>query len=157
MILPIHTIFSSIALIAGAIIFIRPKGTPLHRKLGYAYNISMVGLIVTSFWIFELFEGFGVYHALSIVSLVTLAIGMYYPLFGRAKDSWFGYHYVWMAYSYIGLIMAGGSHLFQYFPDWPVWFRAALFWGLPYVGGSILVFSNKKKLMASVSARIQKG
>lgn len=141
----IHTIASVLALLAGGLIFIIPKGTVRHRKLGYAYAINMGILLVTSFFIFDLWGAFGVYHALSIVSFVTLAIALYYPIKGRNSKHWMRQHMIWMGYSYIGLVMAGGSHLFSVFPDWSPWLRAGLFWGLPYIVGSVLIFSNAKK------------
>ena len=143
MILIIHTLSSIVSLIAGALIFLTPKGIVLHKKIGYTYSICMLILLVTSFGLYNLFGGFGVYHALTIVSLVTLAIALYFPLAGRSKANWAEYHLIWMGYSYVGLVMAGGSHLFSVFPDWPDWMRIILFWGLPYIVGSILIFKNR--------------
>lgn len=146
MIIIVHTLFSVTALVAGAYIFFIQKGTSLHKSLGYIYSTSMVALIVTSFWIFELWGGFGVYHAMSMVSFITLCIGLYFPLFRRDLEHWYVHHYIWMGYSYIGLVMAGGSHCFKYFSDYPSWLLMIAFWGLPYGIGSYLIFSNKKKI-----------
>ncbi len=142
MILIIHTIVSSIALLAG-IIFLLPKGTRKHKWIGYTYTLSMLICLITSFGLFNLWGSFGVYHALSIVSFLTLVIALYFPLFGRKRKSWVESHLIWMGYSYVGLVMAAGSHFFSVFPDWPVWLRMVLFWGLPYVLGSTLIFRNK--------------
>ncbi|MEL6122114.1 MAG: DUF2306 domain-containing protein [Bacteroidota bacterium] len=155
MLVTVHTLFSVLALLSGLVVFFLPKGTMRHKQIGYTYVVSMFALIITSFWIFDLFAGFGVFHAMSIVSLVTLIIALYFPLFGRSGELWFIAHYIWMGYSYVGLVMAAGSHLFEYFPDWSPWLRMVLFWGLPYVGGTIMIFSNKKKLTESVSARMR--
>jgi len=114
----------------------------------------MLILLVTSFWIFDLFGAFGVYHALSIVSSLTLIIALYFPLAGRKKANWVEHHLLWMGYSYVGLIMAGGSHLFPIFTDWPVWLRMTLFWGLPYAVGSVLIFKNKKSAAKSAAENI---
>jgi len=144
MILFIHTIFSVTALLAGAI-FLFSKGTKLHKKIGYVYTLSMLSCVITSFGLFSLWGSFGVYHALSIVSFLTLMIALYFPLFGRKKKNWVEQHLVWMGYSYIGLVMAGGSHLFNLVPDWPSWLSMGLFWFVPYLVGSVLIFSNMTK------------
>lgn len=151
----IHTIFSVLALISGAVVIMQTKGTTAHKRYGYTYCISMVILIATSFMIFDLFEGFGAYHALAIVSLVTLCLGMFFPLFKRNYSGWVIQHYMWMSYSYVGLVMAGGSHLFAVFPTWPSWLSITLFWVLPYVAGSILIFRNRKKILLEIQEKFK--
>ncbi len=141
----IHTLFSVLALMSGALIFLTKKGTKQHKRTGYLYSISMALLLVTSFGLYSLWGSFGVYHALSIVSLLTLAIALYFPLAGRRKKNWVEYHLLWMGYSYVGLIMAAGSHLFSIFPGWPNWFRIVLFWIFPYLIGTLLIFKNRVK------------
>ena len=143
MILIVHTAFSTIALIAG-IIFLIPKGTRKHKKIGYIYVFSMMGSLITSFGLFNLWDRFGVYHALSIVSFLTIALALYFPLAGRNRKKWAEHHLLYMGYSYVGLVMAAGSHLFSVFPEWPVRLRIGLFWVLPYVLGTIFIFINNK-------------
>ncbi len=144
MVLVIHTIFSVSALLAG-IIFLMPKGTKKHKIIGYAYVFSMVICLITSFGLFNLWKGFGVYHALSIVSFLTLAIALYFPIAGRKKKNWAELHLLWMGYSYVGLVMAAGSHMFLVVPEWPNWLRIMVFWVLPYVFGSVLIIKNKSE------------
>ena len=149
----IHTIFSVVALLAGGYVLLNHKGTQRHKVVGRVYAISMLVLLITSFFIFDLFGSFGPFHVLSIVSIITLALGMYFPLFARQNRGWLIQHYMWMSYSYVGLVMAGGSHLFGLMPAWPYWLQMALFWGLPYVVGSILIFWNRKRILQEVKAR----
>lgn len=149
----VHTIFSILALLAGAYIFFNPKGTARHVFVGRIYIFSMAALLLTSFFIFDLFGGFGAFHALSIVSIVTITLGMYFPLFARRYKGWLIHHYMWMSYSYVGLIMAAGSHLFGLVPHWPSWLRVLLFWGLPYILGSILIFRNRRRILQEVKER----
>ncbi|MBR9847428.1 MAG: hypothetical protein GYB35_15575, partial [Algicola sp.] len=87
MILIIHTIFSILALLVG-IIFLFPKGTKQHKKIGYIYSVSIVMCVLTSFGLFNLFGSFGVYHVLSIVSFLTLMIALYFPIYGRTSKNW---------------------------------------------------------------------
>ncbi len=149
----IHTLFSVLALLAGGYIFFSAKGTARHVQAGWVYVASMLILIFTSFFIFDLFGGFGVFHALSIVSLGTMALGIYFPLFARSNRGWLIQHYMWMSYSYVGLVMAGGSHLFGLVPEWPNWLRIFLFWGLPYLLGSFWIFRFRKRTLQEVKDR----
>jgi uncharacterized membrane protein len=154
MILTIHTIFGVVALVAGAWNLVAMKGTRRHRVVGWVYAGSMTGLIVTSFAIFEVFDGFGPFHALSLVSGGTLAIAIYFPLQREHYEHWLLHHYYWIAYSYIGLVMATGSHLFEYGPPgWPFWALAVLYWVVPYVVGSALIFGRRDAIMERIRAR----
>lgn len=130
------------------------KGTRRHRLVGWIYVGAMVLLILTSFTIFELTGGFGSYHVMSIVSGGTLALAIYFPLRRRHHGGWMEHHYFWIAYSYVGLVMATGSHFFQYGPlGWPFWARALLYWGLPLAVGSALIFGRKDRILERTRAR----
>lgn len=149
----VHTIFSVLAVITGGVVLLQPKGTRLHIRVGYAYVVSMFFCLFTSFFIFDLFGSFGAYHVLSIVSLVTIGLGMYFAIFGRNSKGWAIQHYMWMSYSFVGLIMAGGSHLFGVFRGLPNWLEIILYWVLPYAVGSWLIFRNRRKILSSVKDR----
>jgi uncharacterized membrane protein len=147
MLLAIHTAFGIVALVSGAWNLLARKGDRRHRAVGYVYAGSMTGLVLTSFGIFEVFSGFGPFHALSLVSGGTLALAMYFPLRRDRHDGWLEHHYMWITYSYVGLVMATGSHLFEVVPSLPGWAGALLFWVLPYVVGSALIFARKQALL----------
>ena len=143
-----HTVVGVIALVSGAWNLSTQKGTYLHRIIGYVYVGSMTILIISSFAIFELFDGFGPYHAMSLVSGVTIALAIYFPIRRSRYTNWLEHHYMWITWSYVGLIMATGSHLFQYGPaGWPFWSRSLLYWVLPCLIGAILIFSNRSRLI----------
>ena len=153
MMLTVHTLFGVVALIAGAWNLTTTKGTRRHRLVGWTYVGSMVGLILTSFAIFELFGGFGPFHALSLVSGATLALAVYFPLRRAHHPGWMEHHYFWIAYSYVGLVMATGSHLFAYGPPgWPGWARALLYWGAPFIIGSALIFGQRTRVLRQLGA-----
>jgi len=152
MILTIHTIFGIIALITGAWNLTTQKGTKRHRFVGWVYAISMFCLIGTSFSIFELFGDFGPFHVMSLVSGVTIFLALYFPLRRNLYANWLEHHYMWITWSYVGLIMATGSHLFQYGPaGWPFWTRAVLYWGLPCVIGATLIFGWRNTMLERFS------
>ena len=152
MIEPLHTALGVIALASGAWNLLTRKGTARHRLVGWVYAGSMTGLIATSFAIFELFGGFGPFHAMSLVSGGTLALALYFPLRRDHYDHWFEHHYMWITWSYVGLVMATGSHLFALGPPgWPFWARALLYWGLPCAVGAALIFGWRGRMLARFS------
>ena len=154
MILTIHIAFGFLALIAGAWNLLAMKGTQRHRLVGWVYVGSMVGLLLTSFGIFEVFGGFGPFHAMSLVSGGALAFAIYFPLRRKRYEHWMVHHYMWITYSYVGLVMATGSHLFHYGPaGWSFWARAALYWGVPYVVGSALIFGRRDVILNRLRTR----
>ncbi len=53
----LHTGCAVVALLTGAMVLLRPKGTAAHRRLGWAYAGSMLGLNVTALLIYRLFGG----------------------------------------------------------------------------------------------------
>jgi uncharacterized membrane protein len=149
----VHTALGFIALLSGAWNLMTMKGTSRHRTVGYIYVASMTGLILTSFAIFEVFGGFGPFHALALLSGGTLAVALYFPLRRQHHEGWMIHHYFWIAYSYVGLVMATGSHLFAYGPPgWSFWARAMLYWVAPYVVGSALIFARRDAIISRLQA-----
>lgn len=148
-----HTILGFIALGTGAWNLVTKKGTFHHRVIGFIYVGSMITLIITSFGIFELFEGFGPYHIMSLISGGTVILAIYFPLRRQKYKNWLEHHYMWITWSYVGLVMATGSHLFQYGPaGWPYWALILLYWVLPCVIGGSLIYRNRKRLLIQHSA-----
>lgn len=144
----IHTALGLIALFAGAWNLLTQKGTARHRLMGWVYVASMSGLLGTSFFIFDLFGGFGPFHAMSLASGVTLGLAIYFPLRRDHHEHWLEHHYMWITWSYVGLVMATGSHFFAYGPPgWPAWARALLYWGLPCVLGATFIFGWRAEML----------
>jgi uncharacterized membrane protein len=56
-----HMIFALAAMLSGASVLLRRKGTLWHKRLGYLYAACMVGLNVTALMIFRLFGRPGPY------------------------------------------------------------------------------------------------
>lgn len=147
-----HTILGFIALISGAWNLFTKKGTSQHRLIGFTYVSSMMLLIGTSFGIFELFNGFGPYHLMSLISGGTVMLAIYFPLRRQKYKNWLEHHYMWISWSYVGLVMATGSHLFQHSPaDWPYWLLILLYWALPCMIGAALIYGNRKRLLSQFS------
>ncbi|WP_349354359.1 DUF2306 domain-containing protein [Gracilimonas sp. BCB1] len=147
-----HTLMGAIALLSGAFNLVTTKGTKTHRIMGWTYVLSMGALIITSFAIFDLFGGFGPFHVMSMISGVTIALAVYFPLRRHKHKNWLEHHYMWISWSYVGLLMATGSHLFEYGPEgWSGLARAFLYWGLPCIVGASIIYWNKKRLLTKHS------
>ena len=158
MLIATHTLFGAFALAAGAAVLLRPKATRWHRQAGVLYVGAMVLLCVEAFGIRDstpFFRGLGPFHILAVVSLVTVLGG--YAVARRRRPGWFEVHYRLMAWSYVGLVMATGSHLFR-----PVFLfllrdlglarglalglTAGVLWGLPPLVGVALLWRRRAAL-----------
>lgn len=102
----IHTATAVLAIVFGSMIFLRPKGGTLHRRIGYVYTVCMIVMLVTSFMLYRLTGGFNVLHAAAILSSITLGVGLRFAILRRPARGWYFFHYLWMSWSYIGLLAA---------------------------------------------------
>lgn len=75
-----HVAAAAIAVPLGAYNLLRkPRGDGLHKALGYTWAALMAWVALSSFWIRELNDGaFSWIHGLSVLTLVTLALGIYF-------------------------------------------------------------------------------
>jgi uncharacterized membrane protein len=106
----IHTIASLIALGAGAVVLVRPKGTPLHRLRGRVYALALVATCLTSFAIYR--RGmFWFPHWFGVVSLIVVTAGVALAHFKQPRD-WMHLHLTCMVASYYMLIGGGVNELF---------------------------------------------
>jgi hypothetical protein len=126
----------------------------------------MLLLCVTSFWIYELFDSFGPFHACAIVSLVSVIGGMCAPLLRHwIGEAWLEMHYKFMLWSYVGLVMATGSHFFE--PLVPLLYNstplsmkgsvlttALLCWAAPAAIGGTLIYRRKDGIFEQVRERM---
>ena len=102
----IHTLAAITALLAGLLVFLRPKAGTLHRRIGYVYSAAMVIMIATALWIYQLTGSFNLLHAFALVSTVQLSCGLYHVIARRPRGAWMKAHFEWMCGSYIGLCAA---------------------------------------------------
>ena len=113
----LHLASALASLVIGAYVFLGTrKGTRLHRRAGWAYVAAMLALNVTALLIYRLFGGFGPFHVAAILSLVTTLAGVVTARALRQRrlarnpqgngPDYAGHHYMWMSYSYLGLVAA---------------------------------------------------
>jgi uncharacterized membrane protein len=98
----VHTLASILALIFGTWVLLTKKGNQRHKQMGYAYTASMAAVLVTSFFMYNLFGGFGIFHVFAIVSSATLVAGMV-PILRKKPKHYISLHFNFMYWSVIGL------------------------------------------------------
>ena len=112
----IHTVFATVALVAGAAVLLLRKGTRWHRTLGHMYLTSMIALNTSAFFIYDLFGNFGPFHWMAVASLVTLLAGMIPVLTRRPKGHWLAVHAGFISGSYVGLVAGAAAEVTSRIP-----------------------------------------
>jgi len=141
----IHLISSCLALIFGTYILLAKKGTKLHIKIGYLYVISMGILICTAFMIYRLFNGWGIFHYTTLVSLISIVLGMVPIWTKKPKNNWKHLHFTFMYWSVIGLYAAFAAETLVRIPKSPFYGMVGLATGGIMLIGGIIFAINKKK------------
>jgi len=101
----IHFAFALAAIASGPVVLRARKGTRFHRRAGWTYVVSMVGVNVTALMIYRLLGDFGPFHWAALFSLASVIAGVV-PVRRRANRHWLKGHAGWMAGSYVGLCAA---------------------------------------------------
>ena len=141
----IHFISSLLALFFGSLILILKKGTKKHKKMGYAYAVSMLILLITSFMIYRLFNGFGIFHYAAILSAVTLILGMIPAWTKKPRTKWLIRHFSFMYWSVIGLYAAFVSEILTRIPETPFFSMVGLATAIIIILGTLFFLKNRKK------------
>lgn len=114
----IHIGAAFTALGLGFINVVMKKGTPLHRFVGIFYVFAMVALNAAALSIYDMTGHFGIFHALAIFSLFCVLMGLQAAIFRRGD--WLRGHYMWMGWSYFGLLAAAFAETMIRVPVFPV-------------------------------------
>ncbi len=96
------------ALFLGAPVLLMKKGNSLHKALGRIWVALMVTTSISSFWLQGLTGSIGPIHIFSVVTLVSIPLGIYHIRTGNVAA-----HQRAMTGPYIGLLIAG---LFAFTP-----------------------------------------
>lgn len=107
----LHAYAALAAFVLGAVQLAGVKGTTRHRVLGYTWVALMLTVALSSFWIHEirLVGPWSPIHLLSISTLVTLPLGLYY-----ARNHIVGGHQKTMTGLFLGALVIAG--LFTFVP-----------------------------------------
>jgi uncharacterized membrane protein len=106
----VHVLAAFSALGAGAAVILSPKGTHTHRVLGTVYVLALAFVDVAALSLHRE-NTFGVFHALAVVSLVTIAVGLGPLIFGGRSPMVITTHAYCITWSYAGLVAAGCGQL----------------------------------------------
>lgn len=102
----VHFIAANLSLLSGTYILLTRKGTKFHKGVGYLYVVSMIVVLVTSFMIYRLFNGFGIFHAFACLSTFALLGGMLPMLKKNRTIKDLQQHSEVMGWSVVGLYCA---------------------------------------------------
>lgn len=149
-----HLIAGIAALILGFAVLVIKKGTRIHRKVGYAYTLSMVVLIGSSFGIYRLFGGFGVFHGLALVSTFSLVAGMMPMLRKQRTPKDYETHFKRMYFSVVGLYAAFAAESFVRVPAFGSFWQAVAWACVLIFVGCFIAFIRMKPIW---SAKFGKG
>lgn len=141
----IHLISSIVALIIGTLVLIMKKGTIQHKRIGYVYVISMVLLLLTSFMIYRLFNGWGIFHYTTIASLLTISLGMIPIWTKKPSKKWKYMHFSFMYWSVIGLYSAFVAEVITRIPETSFFGMVGIAFVIIVLAGGIFFGVNKSK------------
>ncbi|MET1012650.1 MAG: DUF2306 domain-containing protein [Actinomycetota bacterium] len=105
-----HVAAAISALLAGAAVLLRPKGTRSHRRIGTVYVVALVLVNVAALSLHRE-NAVGVFHGLAVASLVTIGVGLSPLLLGKRSETAIATHAYCMTWSYAGLVAAGCGQL----------------------------------------------
>ena len=106
-IVKLHVVTMLSLLPLGAVQLALPKGSPLHRSLGYLFVALMLITVTASFFIREPGGGFAVSHLFIPTIIIMLALGLWAVKRGNIVG-----HRRWMTFVYIGALFGGGGFAF---------------------------------------------
>lgn len=102
-----HFVLAIVALVLGARVLMRRKGTAWHKGQGRWFAGAMVALNVAGLFVHQDTPGYGPFHLLAIVSLGTLAGGIMMARTAGSTRARVLNHAYFMCWAYAGLVTAG--------------------------------------------------
>ncbi len=137
----VHMAAVLLALVSGTAVVGLPKGTLVHRRLGWAYVGSMVVVLWTAFRLYYLFGRFGVVHWGAVASTGALLVGTGAAVCRAVVPSWLRWHYAGMGASVTGLYAAlAAEGTYRFFPPRYFWWSTLGPAGAVVVAGSLLLY-----------------
>ena len=102
----VHLVASLIALATGFLVLLRPKGTPVHKRRGRVYALTLVATSITALGIYRR----GVFffpHRLAIAALIVVTVGVLAAHFKVPRRAWPHVHLTCLLTS-LYLLVGGG-------------------------------------------------
>lgn len=145
----IHIVFAVAALVFGAAIFNRRKGSRRHRILGYGYALSLLLVNLSALFVYRDSAEAGPFHILAAVSLVTLISGFVPALLHWPESMWLELHAYFISWSYVGLVGAGVAQTSAMWLDLPGWLAVGLPSVLIVITGAVLIHTRVPKILVT--------
>ena len=105
-----HVVAAVTALVVGLAVLRAPKGARAHRRSGRLFGVALLLVNVAALSLHRE-SSFGVFHALAVISLGTLVVGLVPLLLGYRSGVALATHAYCMTWSYAGLVAAGSGQL----------------------------------------------
>jgi uncharacterized membrane protein len=121
----VHIVLAVTALLAGLLVTLARKGTPLHRRTGWMYAGSLAGMNLSALLVYRLTGHFGPFHVAALLSLVTILLGIQFPWRRKPVGRWVQHHAYWMGGSYVGLLAAAAAEVTTRVPQTSFWWTTA--------------------------------
>ena len=107
----VHTVLSLAGIMTGAEQVLRKQRDQLHRRLGYVYVASMLVADVAVLTVYRFSGGFNAFHAGALVNMACIGMAMRPMLTKPRPPKWKLTHYMWICWSYVGLLAAASTEL----------------------------------------------
>ena len=134
-----HFLTAIVAIVTGATVVFRGKGTVFHRCCGRVYLVSMLIVNLSALSIYDLRGHFGPFHAAAIISLFSVLVGTLSVWRRRAGNDWKIAHAYWMSWSYVGLCAAAVSESATRYLHYDFGWSVAIATGLVvWIGATII-------------------
>ena len=135
----VHLGLALVAMASGAVVLLRPKGGRSHRRGGWIFVGSMVGMNVTALFIYDLTGSPGPFHVLAVFSLVGVVFGATHARCRKPAVAWRPLHAYWMAWSYVGLLAAAASEVTTRVPEASFWWMVVGSSGAVILAGALVI------------------
>lgn len=143
----VHLMLALVALASGAGVLLRRELGRSHRRAGWVFVGSMVGMNVTALFIYDLTGRPGPFHVLAVFSLVGVVVGVTHARRRRPTGSWRPLHAYWMAWSYVGLLAAAASEITTRVPESSFWWMVVGSSGAVILAGALVIRARLPRLL----------
>lgn len=148
----LHVVLAIVCLLVGAAVVCRRKGGRTHRVLGYAYSAALLLVNVSALFVYGQSGVPGPFHAMAVVSLLTLSAGFIPAMLRRPRGRWLELHAYFMSWSYVGLVAAGVSQLATQHSSLPPLFAVVMPSAALVVGGALLIHTRVPRILAGFAS-----
>ncbi len=160
----VHLGIACLAIASGAaVILTAPKGGRVHKRLGWTYVVTMLLTNATALMIYRLFGGFGPFHFLALISLVSVFFGTAFAVKARnarrqrdlvRRERMIQAHYRTIVYSYLGLLAAFASEVIVRLPVFRESLGPGPVFGFAVLGASLAVMWIGSRMIRSNAERV---